>query len=120
MKHLAVFKENLAEEILSGKRGVEVRFSKGKVAPFGAISSGDLVYIKPVRSDIIGQFRVQKVIFFDGVTKEDLEEIKLKYDGNIVVDAKYASLIFVGQATRFLTSPIKLPKKNLKGWVVLG
>ena len=119
MKHLAVFKENLAEEILSGKRLVEVRSSKGKVLPFGQISSGDLVYIKPVGKDIIGQFRVQKVIFFDGLSRQDVEEIKSKYNGDIAVGARYATLIFISDSVRFLTSPIKLPKKSVKSWVVL-
>ena len=128
-KHLAIFKGNGGELILSGKKTVESRFSKRKSPPFNNISSGDLVYIKPTGKEIIGEFRVQKVIFFDGLEKKDIEEIKLKYGGNIVVepeywkknlDSKYGTLIFISSSTRFLTSPIRIPKKDLRGWVVLG
>ena len=108
---------------------IETRFSKMKFVPFLQISAGDLVYIKPTGKDIIGQFRVKKVHFYDGLEKADIEDIRLKYGGYIAADeeywerkktSKYASLIFIGQTTPFITSPIKFSKKDLRGWVVLG
>ena len=129
MKHLAIFKGEGGELILNGKKTIESRFSKRKDPPFGAISSGDLVYIKPSGKDIIGQFKVKKVIFYDGLDKEEIKEIKLKYGGNIVVEeeywekrsaSRYGTLIFIAQSSRFITSPVKIPKKDLRGWVVLN
>lgn len=128
MKHLAIFKGNGAELILNGKKIIESRFSKNKIPPFGVISSGDLVYIKVSGGEIIGQFRVQKVIFYDGLDIRDIRGIREKYGKQLAVDeaywkgkadAKFGSLIFIGQSVRFLTSPIKLKKKDLRGWVVL-
>lgn len=125
MKHLAIFKGRGAEKILSGEKTVESRFAKGKIAPFGVVAVGDLVYIKPSGGEIIGQFKVKKVIFFDGV---DIEEIKDKYGKELGVDedywkgkinCRYGTLIFVGESSRFITSPVKLKKKDLRGWVVL-
>ena len=129
MKHLAIFKGRGAEKILSGQKTIESRFSKAKVVPYGVISAGDLVYIKPSGKDIIGQFRVKKVISYDGLEEEDIKEIRLKYDRNIVAEneywtkkigSKYGTLIFIGDSNRFITSPIKIPKKDQRGWVVLG
>lgn len=129
MKHLAIFKGEGAEKILSGKKTVESRFSKRKNPPYGAISAGDLVYIKPSGKDIIGQFRVKKVIFFDGLEADDIKEIRGKYGSKLAVDevywkgkkeAKYATLIFIGEVDPFITSPLKFPKKDLRGWVVLN
>jgi len=34
-------------------------------------------------------------------------------------DAKYGTLIFIGEVDPFITSPLKFPKKDLRGWVVL-
>lgn len=128
-KHLAIFKGDGAEKILQGKKTIESRFSKAKISPFGVISSKDLVYIKPSGKDLIGQFEVKKVIFFDGLTPEDVLEIKNKYGKMINADesywkgksaSKYATLIFIGDSTRFITSPVKIPKKDQRGWVVLG
>ncbi|MBI2599667.1 hypothetical protein HYW43_01975 [Candidatus Daviesbacteria bacterium] len=128
-KHLAIFKGTGAEKILSGEKTIESRFSKAKLVPFGLISAGDLVYIKPSGKDIIGQFRVKKVIFFDGLEASDLVDLEEQYGKGIAADesywktnkgAKYATLIFIGNSNRFITSPIKLTKKDLRGWVVLG
>lgn len=127
-KHLAIFKGNGGEMILLGKKTIESRFSRRKNPPFGVISSGDLVYIKPSGKDPIGQFRVEKVIFYDGLNEDDIKEIRLKYNGNIVaggdywkdkMGSKYGTLIFIGNSSRFITAPIKIPKKDLRGWVVL-
>lgn len=128
MKHLAIFQNDGAEKILSGKKTIESRFSRAKIAPYGVISSGDLVYIKPSGGEIIGQFRVTKVITFDGLDSKDIQEIKEKYGKGLNVDenywkgkenCKFATLIFIGNSSRFITSPVKIPKKDLRGWVVL-
>ena len=128
-KHLAIFKGSGAEKILKGEKSMESRFSKVKIVPFSVVSTGDLVYIKASGGDIIGQFRVKKVIYFNGLESEDLRDIKEKFGERLNVDkdywkgkenSKFATLIFIGDCARFITSPIKIPKKDLRGWVVLG
>jgi len=128
-KHLAIFKGEGGEKILSGKKTIESRFSRRKSPPYGVISSGDLVYIKPTGKEIIGQFRVQKVLFFDGLEDSDILDFKKRYGRQLAMEedywkkkigSRYLSLIFIGDSARYLTSPIKIPKKDLRGWVVLG
>ncbi|MBI2329894.1 hypothetical protein HYU94_00695 [Candidatus Daviesbacteria bacterium] len=127
-KHLAIFKGTAGEAILLGKKTMESRISKSKSVPFGAISAGDLVYIKPSGKDIIGQFRVKKVIFFDGLEQSDLEDFKKRYNRELNVDesywekkknCRYGTIIFIGNSSRFITSPIKIKKSDLRGWVAL-
>lgn len=129
MKHLAIFSGNAAELILEGKKTVESRLSKRRNPPFGQIATGDLVYIKPSGEDIIGQFRVRKVIFYDGLDIGEIREIWEQYGKQLAVDenywkgkesSRYGTLIFIGEVDPFITSPIKFPKKDLRGWVVLG
>jgi len=103
MKHLAIFKGTSAEEILQGKKVTDIRSSNRRIPPFGIISSGDLVYIKPTGKDIIGQFKVKKVKF--------LEDPEAKF--------RFTTEIFIGESSRYITSPVKIPKKDLRGWVVL-
>lgn len=128
MKHLAIFKGEAGEKILRGEKTIESRFSRTKSVPFGAISSGDLVYIKPSGKEIIGEFRVKKVLFFDGLDQIDLEDLKNRYNKELNVDGgyweknkncRYGTIIFIGDSSRFITSPIRIPKKDLRGWVVL-
>ena len=127
--HLAIFKGKVGEAVLSGKKTIESRFSRVNNPPFGVIESGDLVYIKPSGKDIIGQFRVKKVIFFDHLDSSDLNDLKNRYGKELAVEgsywekvanARFGTLIFIGDSSRFITSPIKFPKKDLRGWVVLG
>lgn len=129
IKHLAIFKGDGGELILSGKKTIESRFSKRRDPPFGQVSAGDLVYIKPSGKEIIGQFKVQKVIFYDGLSQKDILDIKERYGKGLTVEegywqrsesSKYGTLIFIGDSSEFLTSPVKIPKKDLRGWVVLG
>ena len=105
MKHLAIFKGDGAEKILTGKKTIESRFSKNKIAPYGVVSAGDLVYMKLSGGAIIGQFRVKKVIYYDDPERADY---------------RYVSDLFIGDSSRFITSPIKPIKKDLRGWMVLG
>ncbi len=128
MKHLAIFSGNIAEDIFSGKKTIDSRFSKAKIAPFGKVSAGDTVFVKPSGEEITGQFRVKKVIFFDGLTPKDIEDIKNRFGKAISVDddywkkrmdAKYATLIFIDSSNKFITSPFKVNKQDLRGWMVL-
>ena len=128
-KHLAIFKGEAGELILSGKKTIESRFSQMKNPPFGVISSGDLVYIKPSGKDIIGEFRVKKVIFFDGLNADDINDLKSRYESDLAVEkdywnmaarARFGTLIFIGDSSRFITSLVKIKKSDLRGWVALG
>lgn len=132
-KHLAVFSKTAIKQIFSGKRGVEIRFSLRRVPPFETISVGDLVYIKPPGEDIVGRFLVKKVIFIEGVEVEDQEWISTFFNRRTSLkdktsnqkyfsrhkNAKYASLIFFDAVEQFIVSPIKIPKKDSRGWIVL-
>ncbi|MBI2019513.1 ASCH domain-containing protein [Candidatus Daviesbacteria bacterium] len=128
-KHLAIFTGKAGEQILTGKKTIESRFSRVKNPPFGEISGGDLVYIKPSGEEVIGQFRVKKVFFYDNLDLSDLSALRNLYGEQLAADkdywekhknARFGTLIFIGDSAKFITSPIKIPKKDLRGWVVLG
>lgn len=127
-KHLAIVNKQTAEAILGGIKTIETRFSLHKIAPFGVISAGDLVYIKPSGEEIIGQFRVKKVFFFDGLDLSDLSYLRDLYGKEIVAeeeywekkkDSRYGTIIFIGDSERFITSPLKIKKSDQRGWMVL-
>lgn len=132
-KHLSIFNKDSINLIFSGKKKAEVRFSQKKIAPFGMIGEGDLVYLKPVGAEIQGQFFVSKVISFEGLDKKDWELIKSTYAPDFGIqskkeesdyfkshqNARYATIIYIDRVEQFITSPVKIPKKDLRGWVVL-
>lgn len=126
-KHLAVFDTDSAKLIFSGKKTVEGRFSKIKIAPFLSVSSGDAVYVKVSGEAIVGQFIVDRVIYFDHPTLEEIAEIKKKYAKQLAMRENfwlshekiaYITLMFIRSVNRFLVAP-EVTKKDLRGWVVL-
>ncbi|KKS70126.1 hypothetical protein A3A14_01550 [Candidatus Daviesbacteria bacterium RIFCSPLOWO2_01_FULL_43_38] len=133
-KHLAIMHKSTVDAILGGKKTVETRFSKAKIVPFGAVGVGDIIYMKLPGGDIVGQCRVKKVFSFEGLTPEDVDKIFKDYSkeisaGNKEEDERYkkeksssnfGTLIFISESERFITSPIKIKKSDLRGWMVLG
>lgn len=127
MKHLAVFDSATAKLIFSGKKTVEGRFSKIKIAPYAQVFSGDIVYVKVSGEAIVGEFIVDRVIYFDNPTKDEIIEIKKKYAKQLAMDESfwlrhekitYITLMFIRSLNRFLIPP-EITKKDLRGWVVL-
>ena len=133
-KHLAILRKSAIEAILSGKKTIETRFSQHRIAPYGKVSVGDLIYLKPPGQDLVGQFKAKKIIYFEGLEEEDLDKIFKEYGPKIKTggkeedekyqaekkSSKFGTLIFISESERFITSPIKVKKKDLRGWMVMG
>lgn len=89
--------------------------------------------MKPPGEDIVGQFRVKKVFSFEGLSGEDIEKIFQDYGQEILMgdekedgrykkekaSSRFGTLIFIGESERFITSPVKIKKRDLRGWMVL-
>jgi hypothetical protein len=124
-KHIAVFSAQNVKEIFSGERSCDLWLSKKRIAPFGEVKIGDVVYIKTSGREISGQFLVKKVVYFEGIEKKDFEIIgsylggkdKAYFDGKI--QAKFATLIFIDRVEQFITSPIRYPKSDSRAWAVV-
>lgn len=123
-KHLAIVSSKLMAAIFEGLVTIDARFSKNRTVPYGQISAGDTVYLKQAGEDITGQYIVKKIISFENPQLQDWQTIAL-YFPNIEkfqkVDRshKFVSLIFMTQVERFITSPIKITKKDNKTWMVI-
>jgi hypothetical protein len=118
-KHLAIFSKETVNEIFAGKKRIEAWFSQKKIAPFGFVRVGDLVYIKPRGEDIKGQFLVKKVILFEGLDEIDWQYLQKQNGFEVKKSAKFATLILLSRVEQFITAPIKIAKKDQRGWVVL-
>lgn len=126
-RHLAVFNKEDSQKIFSGKRKIEARFSHIKIPPFGKVSAGDSVLIKIGGEKITGQFLVDRVIYFDHPTKDEVESIKNKYGPKMALaktfwlereKVSYVTLMFIKSVTKFIIPP-NIKKKDLRPWVVL-
>jgi len=126
-RHLAVFAPEAIEKIFSGVKKVEGRFSQVRIPPFGKVSAGDTVLIKKPGEKIVGQFLVDRVVYFDHPTKDEIEQVKKKYGKQMALPKvfwldkekiNYITLMFIKSVTKFIVEP-QIPKKDLRPWVVL-
>ena len=126
-RHLAIFNPEAADLIFAGKRKIEGRFSQIKIAPYAKVSAGDVVLIKLAGEKIIGQFLVDRVIYFDHPQIQELEELKKKYGRGLALTKtfwldkekiNFATLMFIKSVTKFIIAP-QIPKRDLRPWVVL-
>lgn len=128
VRHLAIYTPQAIKLIFSGKIKIDGRFSKIKIPPFCAVSSDDIVLVKQSGEKIVGQFIVDRVLYFDHPRVEELETLAKKYKGDMQLSSNfwlshervnYISLIFIREVSKFLIAPV-VPKKDLRPWVVLG
>ncbi len=126
-KHLAVFDSATVRLIFEGEKKIDGRFSRIKIAPFGKVSAGDVVYIKVSGENIVGHFIVDRVLYFDHPKAEELAELMRKYAKSLAIvktfwlsheKVNYLTLMFIKSVSKFLIPP-QIPKKDLRPWVVL-
>ncbi|HEY5600623.1 MAG TPA: hypothetical protein VIK81_00880 [Patescibacteria group bacterium] len=124
---MAIFEGDAIEKILLGEKTIDGRFSQKRLPPFGVVSKGDLVYLKRSGGEVKGQFLVDRVIFFDHPTKEEIADIRTKYKSKLSLSdsfwfshpqINYLTLMFIELPQNLITQP-KFVKKDLRGWVVL-
>ncbi len=125
MTHLAVFrsKENI-EQIIKGEKTVELRLSQTRHLPYQKVKRGDIVLLKPVHGQIIGQVEVENVLFYDHLNPEAISKLRQEHGKDAAVGddywqkkskAKYATLLFLRHAERYIF-PLKSAKKDRRQW----
>lgn len=125
--HLAILVEPYLEYILGGSKTIESRFSKNRIAPFGAVESGDVVLLRgPNDNTLSGLCLVRKVWFYH-LNSKNLGLIRSDFAAALRVEsssfweerkeARFATLMRISDVCRL--PPISVPKRDRRGWVVL-
>lgn len=136
MDHVAIMNKSwkLLPKILDGRKTVESRWSKFKIAPYGKIKVGDKVFFKNSGESVTVLSEVEKVLQFEKPTSEKIKEIIKKYGGegkicfsneenayNWAKEKKYCTLIFLKNSKRI--KPFAIDKKgygNACAWMCVG
>ncbi|HSQ97883.1 MAG TPA: ASCH domain-containing protein [Rickettsiales bacterium] len=131
--HLAIFCQPYLNLILEGKKTIESRFSKFKIAPYNKVKVGDKVIMKESGGFVLGEFTVEEVRYYDemNINKNTTEEVK-SFSKEICSDvdlnfwqskcqAKYVSLIKISNVIKYKKPrPCHEKKtKDMRGWIVL-
>jgi len=123
--HLAVFTEPYLSLLLQGKKTVESRWMRNKIAPYGKVHSGDLVYVKKSGGPVMASFRV-------GWRLEGALPLALAYavqhqaalcvaDAFLLkLEADKKNFGVLMEVTRLhVLNPVPVVKPGMNGWVVL-
>ncbi len=124
--HLAIFTEPFLEYVLDGRKTIESRFGIRRIAPYGQVSTGDLLLLKKTGGPIVGICLVSDVWFYL-LHPESLKELKDKFSVALCAQdpsfwikresASFATLMKI-KAVRSI-QPVTFPKRDRRGWVVL-
>lgn len=126
-RHLAVFLKGMAEKILSCEKHVEIRLSQSRIAPYGAVSKDDLIYLKISGGKIIGEAAVDNSLYYDNLDKKTLAKIREQYFQAVKMEEKFWSshnnahfvtILFLKNPKKFLTS-LTFQKHDRRAWVVM-
>lgn len=127
MKHLVIFVGDAIEKILSGKKTLEIRFSKSKNLPYCSVFKNDLLLLKQSSSDIFGSVVVDNVLYYENLNPKSIKILKEKYQSQLKmsekfwqekIKSKFCTLIFLKKPERFL-SPVQYKKRDRRSWIIL-
>ncbi len=126
MKNLVLVTDLEFGNIISGKTQHLVRFFKKKLDFISRLSKGDLIYIRKRRGEVLGQFNVGKLVLVEGVEKGDYKilnefskEISREVFEEKTLENSIVVIIQIVKLEQFITSPIEVPGRSRKEWVVL-
>lgn len=123
--HLAVMHEPYLSYILAGRKTVESRFSRYRIAPYGQVGQGDVLLFKLVSGPVSAVARVADASFYklDPATWASIRgrfSTALCADGRFWEDRQYASYAtLIRIACAMPIEPLSLDKRDRRPWVVL-
>ncbi|MGD9901635.1 MAG: ASCH domain-containing protein [Spirochaetales bacterium] len=125
-KHIAILRQPFFNMILDGSKTIESRFSMNKIAPYNKVNIGDEILLKETGKDVTASAIVKMVKYYE-LTPEIVEDIRIEYGKEIGIDKfedwqttltkKYCTLIWLKDVKRI--EPIKVPRSNGAGWLIL-
>jgi hypothetical protein len=111
--------------VLSGQKTVESRLSRCRIAPFDAISPGDVILIKAAGGPIRGVALAQRIWFFD-LSSAPIRTLRERFGPGICADeefwdskndAAFATIIEIAEPVSI--QPLDCDKRDRRGWVTL-
>ncbi len=124
--HLAVMVEPYLSRVLDGSKTIESRFSRKKIAPWGRVSSRDVVVLKKSGGSFVAFFEATDATYVE-LSPDSIAQIRQAYGQSLCVDdafwqakaeCSFATLISMGHL--FVFPPFSIAFQNRRSWVDLG
>jgi ASC-1-like (ASCH) protein len=124
--HLVILKKPYLDAILAGQKHIESRFTKTKPYAFGRVLVGDKLFLKVSSGPVCAIAMVKAVKNFENLTPKQIIEIKEQYNHYILgsdeywrskSDCRFGFLVWLEDVKSI--EPVRINKKDWRGWVVL-
>lgn len=130
MKHLVIFSDLQIQQLLNGQLKTDFRFLKKKSGVLGKIHSGDLVFFRKARGEVLGQFEIGKLMIVERLEKGDWgflkkigEELGFSLKPREFEEIEVADMtlliIQIIRVEQFITPPVEIDKRGKREWVVV-
>lgn len=125
--HLVVLREPYLSRILDGTKTMESRFTKKRIAPFGRVEPGDVLFLKESAGPLRGMAIVSKVESLGPLGDDEVSRLFRTHQHALQLSpewekykahSNYATLISFSSVCR-LETPLQIVKTDRRPWVVL-
>jgi len=126
-RHLVLISDLEFEKILTGTERYLLRFFKKKQEFINRLNVGDIVFFKIKRGEVLGQFNVGKIVLIEKLDDGDFKILK-EFSVNLtkgefekkLQENNIVLVVQIDNLEQFITSPVDVPPRSRKEWVVLG
>lgn len=124
--HLAILRPEYLSLILSGRKTVECRIGRRPIPPHGAITTGDVIWLKESSGPVCGVAQAGRVLSHDRLNAAQLSAIRREHNHAVCGNtdfwrsrrgARYATLIWLTDVATL--PPFRIAKTDRRAWVVL-
>lgn len=123
--HLAIFTPTFLDSLVCGKKTIESRFSRHRIAPWGTVHDGDLILAAKPGTVVVAMFVAIQINYYD-LTLTPISSLKERFSLPVAAyldpefwekrkGKRFASFIGVSEVVTLV--PIKLSKRDQRGWV---
>lgn len=130
--HVAILRGPYLSAILEGRKTIESRLTRGPLAPYRQIETGQAIYLKQSCGPILGTAVAGRVMFFDELAPADVRRIRRDFGKLIGGDddywkakaqSRYATLVWL-QKVKPITQDTLIPNvprsHGVAWWVLPG
>src|SRR5579862_7332018 len=126
-RHLAVMAGDYLDKIVRGEKTIESRLSRVACAPYKRVVVGDEILFKRAGGAIEASAIAESVHFYEGLTPGRVLSLVHEFAEGLMLEdsfirakleARFATLIFLAAVKEI--PPMRIEKRDRRGWVVLG
>lgn len=125
--HLAILHEPYLSRILRGEKTIESRWLKRRVAPYGRVVAGDMIYLKQASGPIVATAHAAHVWQFDDLTPERADQLLVQFGDRLCLEYDFAdhargqcyAVLIALKDVRELLPSLSFRQRGRSGWIVL-